>query len=65
MTRTEVSNEHKNKSQEATVIHAEADAKPGRLNTAKTLQIFNREGKGSTVTGQTQIVEHSQSFGSL
>jgi hypothetical protein len=65
MTMTEVTGDHINKLQETTVIQAEADAKPGRLNTARTLQNFNREGKRSTVTGQTQIVEHFQSFGSL
>jgi hypothetical protein len=65
MTMTEVTGEHINKLQETTVIHAEVDAKPGRLNTARTLQNFNWEGKRSTVKGQTQIVEHFQSLGSL
>ncbi len=65
MTITEVTCEHINKPQETTVIHAEGDAKPGRLNTARTLQNFDREGKRSIVKGQTQIVEHFQSLGSL
>jgi hypothetical protein len=45
MTVTEVTCEHTNKLQETTVIHAEGDAKPGRLNTARTLQTLTGKAK--------------------
>jgi hypothetical protein len=65
MTVTEVTCERTNKLQETTVIHAEGDAKPGKLKQSANLANFDREGKRSLRKGQTQIVEHFQSHGSL
>ena len=65
MTVTEVTCERTNKLQETTVIHAEGDAKPGKLKQSANLANFGREGRRSLRKGQTQYVEHFQSLGSL
>jgi hypothetical protein len=45
MTVTEVTCERTNKLQETAVIHAEGDAKPGKLNRARTLQTSTGKAK--------------------